>query len=328
MISSEFLKKAKLPIMLLAILVLPQFFGSYVPMEFKSCFYAISLSMKSILEFFLPFIIFSFIFSCLSNFQKGAVLFVVLLVCCVFISNMAALIYGYGAGKTGLSILNFNPAVINQTAELVPAWTFNIKKWATNDFALLCGFISGMFFSIVPSQKAKWFGDVLNKLANAFLRKLFIPLLPLFVLGFVFKLEYENTLHTCLKVYGPILLLIVSSQWLYILHGYLLSGKYSITKALKYLKNVFPATLTGFTTISSAASMPVLLLSTEKNLQNAEKANSIVPAIINIHTLGSAIAIPILALATIVNFNLPIPSFSVFLIFALYTALAKFAVAV
>ena len=227
----EFLNKAKLPIMLLAILVLPQFFGTYVSMEVKSYFYALSLSMKAILEFFLPFIIFSFIFSCLANFQKGAVLFVLMLVCCVFISNMAALIYGYAAGKTGLMLLNFNPAVMNQSKELLPAWTFTLNKWITNDFALLCGFISGMFFSIIPNKKANQLGELLNKIANAFLRKLFIPLLPVFVLGFVFKLEYENTLHLCLKVYGPILLLIVSAQWVYILHAYFLAGNYSFKKS-------------------------------------------------------------------------------------------------
>jgi Na+/H+-dicarboxylate symporter len=73
--------------------------------------------------------------------------------------------------------------------------------------------------------------------------------------------------------------------------------------------------------------MPILLVSTEKNLKDSEKAKMIVPAIINIHTLGSAIAIPILALATLKTFGLPLPSFSTFIIFALYTALAKYAVA-
>ncbi|ETO93412.1 hypothetical protein LOR_60c14330 [Legionella oakridgensis RV-2-2007] len=71
--SNTFLKKIKLPVCLLAILIAPLFFGPYIPLEIKSISYALSLSMKSILEFLLPFIIFSFVFSCLANLQKGAV---------------------------------------------------------------------------------------------------------------------------------------------------------------------------------------------------------------------------------------------------------------
>jgi Na+/H+-dicarboxylate symporter len=53
----------------------------------------------------------------------------------------------------------------------------------------------------------------------------------------------------------------------------------------------------------------------------------LVPAIINIHTIGSAIGIPIISLATLLTFGLPLPSPYTFAIFALYTALAKYAVA-
>ena len=140
-------------------------------------------------------------------------------------------------------------------------------------------------------------------------------------------MEYEHILETSLKVYGPILVLIIVSQWLYISFWYLVASKFSWKQFVFYFKNVLPASLTGLSTSSSAASMPVLLIGTEKNLNDPQQAKMLVPAIINIHTLGSAIAIPILSLATILTFGLPMPSVSTFMIFALYTALAKYAVA-
>lgn len=167
----------------------------------------------------------------------------------------------------------------------------------------------------------------LNDLANLFLKKVFIPFLPFFILGFIFKLEYEHLLQTALTLYGPIIVLIVFSQWFYISFWYLVASQFSLKKFLFYMKNVLPASLVGFSTISSAAAMPVLILSTEKNLGDPAKARMLVPAIINIHTLGSAIGVPILSLATIITFGLPMPSLSTFVIFALYTALAKYAVA-
>lgn len=327
MLSMEFIKKARLPLVLLSVLIIPQFVGPFIPVEFKSVSYALSLSMKSILEFLLPVIIFSFIFSCLSNLQKGAVIFVLLLIACVFCSNLSALTYGYFAGKASLSLLSIQQTDISQSIKLIPNWSFHLGKLVSNDTALVFGFISGIFFSMFPNAKAKVVGDRLNQSATFFLKKIFIPFLPVFVLGFVFKLEHENILETSLKIYGPILLFIILFQWLFISVWYLFASQFSPKRLFKYIKNVLPASLTGLSTISSAASMPVLLMATEKNLNSTEKSQMIIPAIVNIHTLGSAIAVPILSLATLTTFGLPIPSFSVFFVFALYTALAKFAVA-
>lgn len=325
--SSEFIKKVKLPLFLLVILIFPIFFGQHISIEIKSICYAISLSMKTILEFLLPYIIFSFVFFCLSNLQKGALIFVFLLVVCVFISNFTALMFGYTSAVIGLNYFHFMPSAIESAPQLLPTWNFHLNKLISNDTALLFGFAVGIIFSIWPSSKAKEVALKLNQLANGFLKKVFIPLLPLFILGFVFKLEHEQVLQMALRLYGPILVLIIATQWLYLIFWYNVASQFSFKKFVFYLKNVLPATLTGFSTISSAAAMPVLLQSTEKNLGDPDQAKMLIPAIINIHTLGSAIGIPILSLATLLTFNLPLPSVQVFIVFALYTALAKYAVA-
>ncbi|MBA3536612.1 MAG: cation:dicarboxylase symporter family transporter [Tatlockia sp.] len=325
--STESIKKIKFLICIISILIFPIFLGQHIPAIVKSVSYALSLSMKGILEFLLPFIIFSFVFSCLSNLQKGALFFVFLLIGCVFVSNFTALMFGYTSGYIGLHLLHFSATPIPLAPQLEPAWQFHLPKLISNDIALMLGFATGIFFSFWPNEKAKSVAATLNNLANGFLKKVFIPFLPLFILGFIFKLEYEHMLETSLTLYGPILVLIVFCQWLYISFWYLVASDFSLKKFLFYFKNVLPASLVGFSTISSAAAMPVLLISTEKNLGDPEKARMLVPAIINIHTLGSAIGIPILSLATILTFGLPLPSISTFAIFALYTALAKYAVA-
>lgn len=325
--SIEFIKKIKIPLILIATLILPICFGSQIPVEIKSVCYSLSLSIKGVLEFVLPFIIFSFIFYCLSNLQKGALFFVFLLITCVFVSNFTALMVGYSSGYIGLNLLHFTAKTFNTSPQLSPAWNFHLNKLISNDIALLWGFSIGIFFSIWPNSTAKKIATKLNWLANIFLKKIFIPLLPIFILGFVFKLEHENLLKTSLSLYGPILILIIVTQWLYICSWYFVASQCSLKKFWYFLKNVLPASLTGFSTISSAAAMPVLLLSTEKNMGDPEKAKMLVPAIINIHTIGSAIGIPILSMATLLTFGMPMPSPSVFIIFALYTALAKYAVA-
>ncbi|WP_026069278.1 hypothetical protein [Legionella tunisiensis] len=111
--------------------------------------------MKAVLEFFMPFIIFSFVFSCLGNLQKGAVFFVFLLIVCVFASNFTALMFGYTSGYIGLNLFHFNASHIDSMPQLLPAWQFHLTKLISNDIALLIGFFTGIFFSLRPNPIAK-----------------------------------------------------------------------------------------------------------------------------------------------------------------------------
>ncbi len=322
------IKKLKLPFVLIIVLLAPLLIGNYVPVNIKSFFYAISLSMKNILIFLLPFIIFSFIFSSMLRLKNGAALFIFLLIICVFISNFTAIITGYSFGKIILTIFPLTPVKAKITTTLSPTWNFTLPKIISNDLALIIGLIMGIIFTIKNNSKINKISSKLNYLSHYFLQNIFVPLLPLFILGFVFKMEYEKILDTALIIYGPIFLLIIGTQIMYLTFIYLVASNFSLKKFAENVGNVLPASLTGFTTISSAASLPVLILSTEKNLkEHKERADMIVPAIINIHTLGSAIGVSILSLATLLAFDLPMPDFHSFVIFAFFFALAKYAVA-
>lgn len=320
-------EKFKLLILTTLAILIPIFFTNYLPNSFLSVAYAISLTLKNTLVFILPVLIFSFVFSCLMNLGQGAILYIILLVSCVFISNLCALTVGYTSFNIGMHFFHLTPATLSIPNPLLPAWQFTLPKLLSNDIALIVGFITGIYFSRRPNTYADLLGKWLNQKANAFLKNIFIPTLPVFIFGFVCKLAHDQVIQKSINIYGPILLLILATQWIYLLSWYFAAARFNIKKMAYYLKNVLPATLTGFSTISSAASMPVLLLATKKNLADDAQAEMLVPTIINIHTLGSAIGLTILALATLVTFQQPLPSVPEFFIFAFFTALAKFAVA-
>ena len=73
--------------------------------------------------------------------------------------------------------------------------------------------------------------------------------------------------------------------------------------------------------------MPILLTATAENMQDSQQSELIVPSVINIHTIGSAVSVMTLALVTLLNFHMPFPSYSAFLSFSVLAALAMFAVA-
>ncbi|MGE3318903.1 MAG: cation:dicarboxylase symporter family transporter [Candidatus Berkiella sp.] len=324
----QFLKKMGLPLLLLLILVLPLFWGKFIPVTAKAFLYSLSLSMKAILLVILPFIIFSFVFSAIMNLKSGVFKFILTLIAMIFLSNSAAIFTGFTVGSIilpKLSIAAHTPPDAQML--LTPLWTLKLKNWIPNQYALIAGFILGIIFSFWKMAIADKTAKNLNKLANAFLKIVFIPLLPLFILGFVFKLEHDQLLAKALRTFGPVFFVVVGTQITYLLVLYFCAAKGSIKTFFDYIKNILPATITGFSTLSSAASMPVLILCTEKNLSEPAIAEMVIPATINTHTIGSAIGITLLSLTTLLAFGHALPTFYEFFEFGFIYALAKFAVA-
>ena len=322
------MKKFQLPLALFFILIVTYAFGNSIPLVIKELFLSISLILKSILLLLLPFIIFSFITSSLLSLEGNIIKFTGLLILCIFISNSIAIYTGYFVGTTFLDFLVTENNNAGNDNILMPLWDINIPLIITNDQALSVGFIFSIIFSFKRNKKVENFTKTMSNISTKFLKKFFIPILPLFVLGFVIKLQYEGALENAIKVYGKVLLVIVITQISYLCLFYFIASKFNIKKCLMYFKNVFPAAFTGFSAISSAASMSVLLISMEKIFKNKSTLyKAIVPAVINTHTLGSAIGVTILTFATIKTFNAPMPTFESFVIFAFFYALSKFAVA-
>ena len=322
------MKKFQLPLALFFILIITYAFGNSIPLVIRELFLSISLILKSILLLLLPFIIFSFITSSLLSLEGNIIKFTGLLILCIFISNSIAIYTGYFVGTTFLEFLVTENNNFGNDNILMPLWNINIPLLITNDQALSVGFIFSIIFSFKRNKKVENFTKTMSNISTKFLKKFFIPILPLFVLGFVIKLQYEGALENAIKVYGKVLLVIVITQISYLCLFYFVASKFNIKKCLMYFKSVFPAAFTGFSAISSAASMSVLLISMEKIFKNKSTLyKAIVPAVINTHTLGSAIGVTILTFATIKTFNAPIPTFESFVIFAFFYALSKFAVA-
>ena len=77
---------------------------------------------------------------------------------------------------------------------------------------------------------------------------------------------------------------------------YLIANNFSWTNFKKTVKQMSAAGLTGFSTVSSAITMPVTIDATEVNIKDKPFARLIVPATVNIHMIGHGLSIPITSL--------------------------------
>jgi Na+/H+-dicarboxylate symporter len=259
---------------------------------------------------------------------QSAAIFVILLLIMVASSNFIAITLGYSVGSTFLPNLELMLHDAKNSNILEPLWQFHAPKFASNEISIILGISLGLWFAFKPNTRAFHVASALNRYSNIALKKVFMPVLPLFLLGFVMKLEHEGVLARLFEVYGSVLFLIVGTQISYILILYCIAANGNIMKMWRYIRNILPAMFTGFASISSAATMPVTMLATERNMPHSpEFAKVIIPATANIHTVGSAIGLTIVTLATMLAFGHPLPSHTAFFTFAFYYTIAKFAVA-
>ena len=161
-------------------------------------------------------------------------------------------------------------------------------------------------------------------MVTKFLNKCFIPCLPLYVLGFVLKMHHDGELSMLLKNYAQAFALICLVIIGYIALLYFIASNLSWEIFKRSLKTMTAAGLTGFSTISSAVTMPLTITATEQNTNDKQFARLVIPTTVNIHMIGHGLSIPITSLTILMLTGHPLPSLEAFAIFVIYFCIAKF----
>jgi Na+/H+-dicarboxylate symporter len=320
------LRKFKLPLYLIAILILSLLFGNFLPTILKAVIYTISLFLKEILIFILPFMVFSFIFHSMIKMQGKSFLFIIILLPLVCFSNFNSTWIAYLLSKPLLSLSALSLSNIDQNHTLNALWQLNLPKPISNDTTLFFGLFLGILLPSVWKSSALKFAETLYKLNNIVLNIL-AKVIPLFILGFVLKLEHEGVLSYVTKSYSLTFILVVALVFSYITFLYLILNRWNFKNTVRMLRNMAPAILCGFSTMSSAASMPFTILGSKQNLGKPEISEAVIPSTVNIHLIGDCFAIPIFALSILTVYGFALPDASTYFYFAIYFVLAKFAVA-
>lgn len=315
----------KMPYLLLAISLLALLFDSVIPLSVKSFLYALSLSIKSLIIFILPLLIFMLLFKTLAGLASKATKMVFTVLAFVVCSNFIATLLSYPIGSA-LFHVDLSIASPKESDGLLPLFAFSMPKWVANDHALFGGLIFGIALTFFKPLLAGRIASVFEKIIEKILFLLTYAI-PLFITGFIIKLVHDKVLQGMVQNYAWILLLVALAQFSYIAFLYLFACRFRFSNFLQSIKNMFPAAIAGFGSMSSAAAMPLTIMGVDKNVTNPHLSRLVVPATVNIHLLGDCFAIPIFAFAVMQNFGVTELSFFSYLPFALLFVLAKFSVA-
>ena len=314
------------PVILFLIVAFSLLFHSYLPISAKSFLYALSLSVKELLLFLLPFIIFFFILNSVIKLQSNAIKLLVLIVSMVCISNFFSTWVAYGVSivfsKTLQNISLYQSS--DNIKDLYPFWEFSLPKLINSEVSIVSALVLGSLIAFLIPKTGQKMSSLLVKAINIFLSKILSPIIPIFIMGFMIKLAHDEVLFSIINNYLFVLLIIFGSSVSYVLLWHLIILK--LAGFFNALKNLIPALVTGLSTMSSVVAMPVLITAVEKNIKEKKIVNAIIPSITNFHLVGDCFTIPILAITIVSNFSdTPLDIYQ-YLMFSGYFVIAKFAV--
>ncbi len=328
---NQFIKTQKTILQLLICIFLAFILGQSLSVGIISFFYTVSNTFINLLIFILPFIIFNFIFNALLNRAKGSLSLIVLIFAGVTISNCAALMISYFFSVSALPFLSFSSSIgflDSLQSEIQPLFSLEFPRWIGTENALALGLSLGIGFSYLgeKSQIKKNIESAakqLNWAVSFFLNKIFIPLLPLYLFGFCLKLSYDQSLVLLFKQFGKIFLLSFSLVGSYLFFLYWIGSNCNLKETFKNIGEMLPAGVMGFSTMSSAVTMPVTIACVEKLTKDRSFTQLIIPSTSNIHMLGDDLNLVVISMALLSFFSLPWPGLMELIPFAFAFSLAK-----
>ncbi len=327
----NFIKLFKsLPIQLTLCLLIGLCFGNTLSLDMANGIYTVSCFIKDLLMYVLPFVIFTYLWAAIVSFGNRGIALIIATLCLIIVANATSVLTSYG-----LSILIL-PNIIDGAAPhithnaietVVSLWTIPNWQYIKPLHGLFAGISIGIISLISRNSQLIKVSLRLRQTATLILQKGFIPFLPLYVLGFVIKLSRDGQLGYLMHSYAHTFVFICGLIMAYLLFWYAIGSCFNVKKTIQSIKEMIPAGITGFMTMSSSATMPITLAATEKNLNDRPFANFIIPIATNWHLVGDGISLTVTALSLLLMFGQPLPTLSAFLIYTAYYCLAKFSTA-
>jgi Na+/H+-dicarboxylate symporter len=315
-----------LPVQLLLCLGFALIFANDLPLYWVRMAYTLSHLFIGFLLFILPWLIALYLFCAVVALPGKALSLIGVTFVTATLSNLLALWTSYGISQSVLPHLSLSPLTSTTTmvgyGHVSPFFNLPLPCLMTTSQGILLGVLGALLAKhFLKSDVMNVFSKKLSDNLTKYLKRFFIPLLPLYVFGFCLKMGYEDTLiwlfEHMFKIYGLGLISVI----LYVVLIYFIA---SGGKPLRLFKTFFSAGLTGFVTMSSAVAMPLSIEAVETYTKNASYAQFIIPSTSNIHMISDDMMIVLFSQAFLLMNHMSLSDPSVFFWFSLSFCLAKF----
>jgi Na+/H+-dicarboxylate symporter len=280
--------------------------------------YTISFCFKDFLMLILPIVIFAYMTYALVNLKGSATIsFLLSMLFFVAVSNFIVQWYAYGISRAAIGFLNIKSKEMAGIGNMTPFFKMPFKPLITSTHGMILACIFG--FIIRNKRKIESFKNNISKYLGSILN----IFLPFYITGFLAKLYVDGIFGTLASGYAPGFIIDFGAQCLYVILMFFVVG--GGASPFEKIKNILPAMLTGFATMSSAATMPLTMKYSENNVNNKALIPLVIPTTVNIHMIGESVSTVFFSLLTLSIFGKPIPGMFEYLLFSLKSTFVKFA---
>ncbi len=263
--------------------------GLFIPENGMKSVLVVKQVSGQIVFFLVPLIIIGFVAPSIASLKGSVSRLIIFAFSLAYLSSIGAAFFALLLGYQVIPLLDIQP-VTGFLREL-PDVLFNLE------IPPVLNVMSALLFSIFIGLgcfwiKSKEITELLlqfREIVLQLVRRILIPLLPLYVAANFCVLSYEGNISR-LGIFLPVILIVIVCHYVWLLLLYGLAALYSKKNSWQVLKFYLPAYFTALGTMSSAATLGVALECIRKSPVLDKKASDFsIPLFANIHLCGSVL---------------------------------------
>lgn len=264
--------------------------GLYSPKSFMNVIVTLKYILGQVIFFAVPLIIIGFIAPSIAKLKSNASKLLGYAITFAYISSIGAATFSAIFGYMLIPKLSIQSTT--DTLRELPDLIFQL------DITQIMPVMSALFLSIILGLATAWTkADLFEKLLDQFqdivlslVKKIVIPLLPIFIATTFATLSYEGSITNQLPVFIKVIIIVLIGHFIWLAFLYALSGFMSSKNPMEVLKHYGPAYLTAVGSMSSAATLPVSIECAKKSkVLRKDILNFSIPLFSNIHLCGSVL---------------------------------------
>ncbi|MDP5370280.1 MAG: hypothetical protein NWR39_01735, partial [Pseudomonadota bacterium] len=197
------------PVQLLSIVLLVFLFAAQIPHPVARGAYTISLLIKDLLLIVLPVAVASYIASTLISFRHNAILLVIALLTFEAISNATSVMYAYTIATSFEEWIPIFKGTQKQFAALIPYFTISSIRpsfWSSTN-GVLAGVVVGIMGAFCKPGYLSQTIFKLRDLMGLVFSRIFIHLIPFYVLGFLLFMQHSGLLKQISHSYAAVIVM-------------------------------------------------------------------------------------------------------------------------
>lgn len=247
--------------------------------------------LGQLITFCVPLIVIGFIAPSITKLGNHASRILGVAVICAYVSSILAAFLSMAAGYGLIPHLSIASDV--EGLKELPEVVFQL------DIPQIMPVMSALVFSVLIGLAATWTKAVtitrileeFQKIVLEIVKKIVIPLLPIFIAFTFCSLSYEGTITKQLPVFIKVVLIVMVGHFIWMAVLYAVGGAYSGSNPFNVIRNYGPAYITAVGTMSSAATLAVALNCAKKSEPTLrdDMVDFGIPLFANIHLCGSVL---------------------------------------